>query len=150
MNNATLAQIAALPTMSLAGIKQKWRDLYNADPPSAFNRAHLVNKLIYRLQELAWNGDTVALEKKLEIMSRYKLGASGRSERKTRIKRPLVGTKLIREYKNEEHHVTVLPDGFDYKGIKYRSLSRITEVITGTCWSGPSFFGLVERKSNNK
>jgi hypothetical protein len=36
----------------------------------------------------------------------------------------------------------VLADGFDYRGQKYNSLSRIAKVITGTVWSGPVFFGL--------
>ena len=33
-------------------------------------------------------------------------------------------------------------DGFDYKGERYRSLSEIARMITGTRWSGPLFFGL--------
>ena len=38
--------------------------------------------------------------------------------------------------------MTVLDDGFDYRDIRYASLSRIAREITGTRWSGPLFFGL--------
>jgi hypothetical protein len=38
--------------------------------------------------------------------------------------------------------VTVLEDGFEYEGERYRSLSRIAKLITGVHWSGPRFFGL--------
>ncbi len=38
--------------------------------------------------------------------------------------------------------MTVGEDGFDYRGARYASLSRIAREITGTRWSGPLFFGL--------
>ena len=52
------------------------------------------------------------------------------------------GTRLMRQWQNRTHHVTVLADGFDYEGARYRSLSAIARRITGTPWSGPAFFGL--------
>jgi hypothetical protein len=33
-------------------------------------------------------------------------------------------------------------DKFIYAGRAYRNLSQIAEEITGTHWSGPTFFGL--------
>jgi len=59
-----------------------------------------------------------------------------------RVKRPAVGTKMIREYPGVEHHVTVTRNGFEYQGRTFRSLSHIAREITGTRWSGPLFFGL--------
>ena len=38
--------------------------------------------------------------------------------------------------------MTVLEEGFDYRGTRYRSLSQIARAITGARWSGPLFFGL--------
>lgn len=52
------------------------------------------------------------------------------------------GTRLLREWQGQTHHVTVLAKGFEYSGKTYRSLSAITRQITGTAWSGPQFFGL--------
>ncbi len=49
---------------------------------------------------------------------------------------------LVREWRGAVHQVTVGEDGFDYRGAKYASLSRIACEITGTRWSGPLFFGL--------
>jgi len=62
-----------------------------------------------------------------------------------RVKRPAVGTQLIREYQGTEHHVTVIRNGFEYHGRTFRSLSHIAREITGTRWSGPLFFGLTRR-----
>jgi len=52
------------------------------------------------------------------------------------------GTRLLREWQGQTHHVTVLDHGFEYVGKSYRSLTAITRLITGTPWSGPQFFGL--------
>ena len=39
-------------------------------------------------------------------------------------------------------------EGFEYKGERYRSLSEIARLITGTRWSGPLFFGLKQSQKN--
>jgi len=52
------------------------------------------------------------------------------------------GTRLLREWQGQTHHVTVVTDGFEYDGTTYRSLTAISRQITGTAWSGPLFFGL--------
>lgn len=52
------------------------------------------------------------------------------------------GTRLLREWQGQTHHVTVLAQGFEHRGQTYRSLTAIARHITGTAWSGPLFFGL--------
>ena len=39
----------------------------------------------------------------------------------------------------------MLPDGFEWGGTKFRSLSAIAREITGTNWNGYAFFGLTRR-----
>jgi hypothetical protein len=58
----------------------------------------------------------------------------------------VTGTKLLREWDGVEHTVTVLKDGFDWQGRKFKSLSAVARGITGTRWNGYRFFGLRERK----
>ncbi len=55
---------------------------------------------------------------------------------------PMPGTVLTREYKSETIQVTVLPNGFDYEGEVYRSLSAVAKAITGSHTSGFLFFHL--------
>ena len=59
---------------------------------------------------------------------------------------PVVGTKLIREWDGVAHTVTVLKDGFEWGGQRYKSLSAVARAITGTRWNGYRFFGLREWK----
>jgi hypothetical protein len=44
--------------------------------------------------------------------------------------------------------VEILPDGYAWQGARYRSLSVIARMITGTSYSGPKFFGLLARKDS--
>ncbi len=56
-------------------------------------------------------------------------------------RRILPGTRLLREWSGDTHEVLVTDQGYVYRGTTYRSLSAIAQVITGTRWSGPKFFG---------
>jgi hypothetical protein len=55
---------------------------------------------------------------------------------------PKPGTRLVREWRDEVYLVNVQPNGYEYKGGRYKSLSQIARLITGTRWSGPLFFGI--------
>ena len=54
------------------------------------------------------------------------------------------GTVLVRDYHGQRYTVTVVPDGFNWQGTTYASLSAIPRAITGTAWSGPRFFALAQ------
>ena len=50
----------------------------------------------------------------------------------------------LREWDGIEHTVTVIKDGFDWQGRKFKSLSAVARAITSTQWNGYRFFGLRE------
>jgi hypothetical protein len=56
--------------------------------------------------------------------------------------RPIIGTRLVRMWRDSRHEVTVIQGGYEYQGRRYRSLSAIAKAITGTHWNGRAFFGL--------
>lgn len=145
MNNEIVAQIAALQTMPFSQLKKKWREVFDTEF-NGLNRKWLVSRLAYRIQELALEKDIGSLERRLDALAKTRLGNDLKSERKRAIHRPLVGTRLVRDYRGIEYQVTVLADGFAFDGRKYKSLSRIAQIITGKAWSGPAFFGLVGKE----
>jgi len=55
MNDSVFAQLAALRTAQVADLKQKWRELFDREPPP-YNRRFLESRLAYRIQELAYGG----------------------------------------------------------------------------------------------
>jgi hypothetical protein len=61
------------------------------------------------------------------------------------------GTRLLREWQGETHEVIAESSGrFLYRGQTYRSLSAIARAITGTRWSGPTFFGVATNRQAKK
>ncbi|HSZ12076.1 MAG TPA: DUF2924 domain-containing protein, partial [Rhizomicrobium sp.] len=59
------------------------------------------------------------------------------------------GTLLVREYKDEMHRVTVLVEGYSWRGKTYPTLSAVARAITGTNWNGYVFFGLRNEGKGN-
>lgn len=146
MTDTVLAKIAALKTTPIKELKQKWRDLFETEPP-LYNRRFLEHRLAYRIQELAYGGlkpETIKLLRKLG--EELDGGDPAVRRRRPSQDRPVAGTRLIREWQGVEHCVTVLNDGFEYQGCPFQSLSAIARQITGTRWNGWVFFGLKNRK----
>lgn len=141
MTTSVLKEVAALPGLSTGDLKAKWRVLFDDDPPP-YNKSFLVRRLAYRLQELAHGGLSETTRERLKKLANEE-GTPPRQQVKTfQGDRPVNGTRLMREWKGVEHCVTVLEDGFDYEGRKFRSLSAVARAITGTRWNGKLFFGL--------
>jgi hypothetical protein len=146
MNVSVLTQLAALKGASASVLKARWRELFETEPP-AYNRRFFESRLAYRIQELAYGGLSRETLERLRSMAKQ-YATRDAAERKVRpVHRPIVGTKLIREYQGIEHCVTVRVDDFDYLGRPYKSLSSIAREITGTKWNGWVFFGLKNHQS---
>ena len=136
-----LGRLAALRTLPTAELKAQWRELFAKEPPP-FNRPYLQSRLGYRIQELAYGGLEPETRARLEALGEQLDGGNVVLRRVRADSRPLAGTRLVREHAGVEHTVTVLPDGFEWEGRPYRSLSAIARAITGTRWNGWAFFGL--------
>jgi hypothetical protein len=140
MADPVLAQLGALKTAPVGALKQKWRELFETEPPP-YNRRFLENRLAYRIQELAYGGLTAETIERLDALAHELEGKPGKRRRGLE-RRPTAGTRLIRTWKGVEHSVTVRTEGFEYRGKPYGSLSAIVRQITGTRWNGLVFFGL--------
>lgn len=53
---------------------------------------------------------------------------------------PAAGSQITRKYKGRTITVTVLADGFEYLGDRYRSLTAVAKAITGSHMNGFRFF----------
>jgi len=134
------AQIQNLGTLGSEELDQTWRALFGCERPRRVCGDLLIKALGYRLQEEALGGLKPSTRRLLERWGK------NRSERDplaelagTRLK---AGTVLVRQWHGVTHRVTVLDDGFDFDGERFRSLSEIARKIAGVRWSGPLFFGL--------
>ena len=140
MSDRAAREIAALQAMETPDLRARWEQAFKRPPPKRISRDLLLRALAYHVQEQAEGGLDKAARRRLAGLADPK-GDGDRPSRPT-APRPRPGTRLIREWRGEVHHVSVLEDGFDYRGERYASLSQIAREITGTRWSGPLFFGL--------
>ena len=140
-----LARLAALKEMTVGELKGQWETLMGSAPPNN-SRQFLQQRLAYRIQELTYGGPSKPVIRLLDALADE---VEGRKVRKSVIsdpRNPVIGTRLVREWDGMEHVITVMKDGFDWQGRRYKSLSAVARDITGTRWNGYRFFGLRERK----
>jgi hypothetical protein len=149
MESSLLGQLADLERHSLASLRARWRQLFRSDPP-AYGRQLLVRRIAYRIQELAYGGISADCRRELEKLVQE--GGDGRNDNGGVIQKALKpnsthtppGTRIVREWRGRLYEVVVAESGFEFDGARYRSLSAIAKMITGTHWNGPAFFGLRE------
>ena len=146
MNDSLVARVAALKTSPTPDLTQMWREMFLTEPPP-FNRRFLETRLAYRIQELALGGLRRETIKRLEKLGEQLDGGKPDVRRRRTDGRPLAGTRLIREWDGQRHEVVVHVDDFEYAGQRYKSISRIAMVITGTNRNGWTFFGMSAGRS---
>jgi hypothetical protein len=140
------AEIARISSLAPEPLRWRWRAVFGRRPPPDLS-THLLGRMIaWRLQEQAFGG----LDRKSLTFLDGLARQSGSPRRRLK-----PGTVLVRDHQGQRHTVTVVPDGFDWQGTTYPSLSAIARAITGTAWSGPRFFALAQRngtpvRSNHK
>jgi hypothetical protein len=140
-----LARLAALKAMSVNELKTEWQALFDAPAPNN-SRTFLESRLAYRIQELIYGGPDKQTRRLLDLLADEVEGTLTRKAQIADPRNPVVGTKLIREWDGIAHTVTVLKEGFEWGGQRYKSLSAVARAVTGTRWNGYRFFGLRERK----
>jgi hypothetical protein len=134
---SALAELAVLDRSSLA---KRWEAAFEVPAPRGCQATLLRHAL-------AWHVQMQALRKG----HKGRQGGPDKSRSATQALKQATssstvtlspGTRLLREWQGQTHHVTVVERGFEYDGKVWRSLSSIARSITGTAWSGPAFFGL--------
>ncbi len=142
--HSVLRQLATLETLSMEQLHEKWRDLYGGEPPR-YKRQFLIKRLAYRIQELFYGGLSEAAKTRLQqvarddSVARVESRTSGVAQGQADI---LPGTRFVRIWKDRRYEVLAHPNGFEYDGRMFRSLSAVAREITGTRWNGRLFFGL--------
>lgn len=133
------AQIEALRHMTLDQLRETWTRSFGEAPPGQ-GKDLVLKRLAWQLQARSLGGLSPDMRRRIQRLH----DAFERDPRYT--PSPTLdlppGAVLTREWRGALHRVQVLEDGFAYDGKRFDSLSEIARRITGTCWSGPQFFGL--------
>ena len=124
--------LEALPTMSKPRLRKLWQEQFGTPPKPKLCMVLMRPVLAYRIQEGIYGaGPKAALH---QHIPKHTISDAAKPRYKQ-------GTRIVREWKGKVHEVAVTPEGYEYRGEIYKSLSPIANRITGTRWSGPVFFG---------
>jgi Protein of unknown function (DUF2924) len=129
-----------LDTRSDDELKEHWRNLYGTEPPGKIHRSLLIPAIAYRMQENALGALKPSARRHLMRVAGN--APDGRQAQSYPSLSPKPGTVLLRDWGGVTHQVKVLEDAILFRGKRYKSLSEVARVITGSRWSGPLFFGL--------
>ena len=121
-------------------LKNRWRSLYGTNPPQKIHRSLLIAAVAHRVQENALGALKSSVRR--HLMQAANNPATSRPSPHHPSVRPKAGTVLVRDWGGITHPVKVLEDGILFRSKRYKSLSEVARVITGSRWSGPLFFGL--------
>ena len=141
-------RIAALPKLDKVALCDLWKQIFNASPPSQLRKDLMIPIVAHRLQEQVFGSLSAGNRSRLLHLSRAFERDSDSTIPSARQIRP--GTRLVRQWRDQVHLVNVEANFYEYQGARYRSLSEIARLITGTRWSGPLFFGIKNEQTGSK
>lgn len=156
--------VAALEQMTVGQLHDRYVELFGESVRSR-HRHYLIRRIAWRLQANAEGGLSERARRRAEELAdeadvrvtppRAATVANGQrslgSSMTLRLpvakdsRLPGVGSQITRTYKGRMITVTVLADGFEYLGERYRSLTAVAKVITGSHLNGFRFFGLEDK-----
>ena len=145
----------ALQNLTVSELHQKYGELWKEEARSR-NRPYLIRRILWRLQanregdltERARQRATeLADEAEVRTTPPRKLGPRKKQGHRATgglrdVRLPPIGSSFTRDYKDTRVVVNVVEGGFEYDGERYKSLSAVANVITGTHTNGFRFFGL--------
>jgi Protein of unknown function (DUF2924) len=152
-------EVAQMRGMTVVELQRKFAEVHG-EQPRGRNKDWLIKRIAWRLQaneegglseralrraaEIANDADLRLTAPRATIQAVASNVQSGDSVVSIMLdpRLPMPGTLITRKYKGRAIQVKVLRDGFEFEGEKYKSLSAVARVITGTHWNGFHFFGL--------
>lgn len=158
MTKTVAAEVARLEKMSVSQLAKRFEQVFGEECRSRHKR-YLIRRIAWRMQANSEGGLSERARKRAEELAddaeirvtppREKETMSG-DARPSTIKMdsgrdprlPPAGNWIEREYKGRTIRVLVVADGFEFEGVRYRSLSAIAKAITGSHINGFLFFRL--------
>lgn len=137
-------ELARLAVLNRPGCLDLWKTWFGCEAPrylsAVFMRKALAHEVQCRLLGRMAAADVRALRsiasgKRSVVRSAPVLSA---------------GVHLVREWNGRTYQVEATKSGYVMDGKTYKSLTAIARRITGANWSGPRFFGLVNRSIRNR
>jgi hypothetical protein len=155
-------EVAAMERTTVDQLRARYAQVFG-EPTNGRHKEWLIKRIIWRMQANA-EGDLSerARRRAMELANDADLRTTAPRQRRpaadaedrtkivaTKVRANtdlLPGTVVKREYKGQMIRVTVLTEGFEYHGERYKSLTAVAKAVTGKHWNGFHFFGLRKKR----
>ena len=151
-------EVAALRAMTVGQLCEKYAELFG-ELARTRHKPYLIRRIAWRLQAIAEGDLTERARRRAEELAddaevrvtpprgfdpRLRPGAASATQSivSTDPRLPAPGTAIVRHYKGQTLRVLVLPDGLEFDGNRYKSLTAVAKAITGSHCNGYRFFNL--------
>ena len=138
--DSILREINALQFCDKSDLDKRYEELFGK-PPRCRKMQILRSEIAYKIQENYYGELDAEHKSKLDETA----AALGKDDgwRRKKPKGYLPGTRIVKTWHGKTYEVTVRSDNmFEHDGELFKSLSAVARKITGTRWSGRTFFGL--------
>ena len=135
---------ARLAVLDRAGCLDLWKTWFGCEAPRYLSAVFMRKALAHEVQCRLLGGLPAADIRALRSV------ASGKRSVVRSAPVLSAGVHLVREWNGRTYQVEVTKSGYVMDGKTYRSLTAIARRITGANWSGPRFFGLVDRRDGQQ
>jgi len=123
VSDSMIERLSPLCGLSKGALSRLWQELFQSRPPALIQKGLMVRIIAYRLQERTLEGLSAASRRRLLDLAHQFQSNANASPAAVRAVKP--GTRLIRQWKERTHVVTVESNCFEYGGSQYTSLSQI-------------------------
>jgi hypothetical protein len=130
--------VTMLDSITSDELRRLYQQVLETKPPSRASRVFLMGNIVWTQQ--------VQARKQNPTVLRSQLIKRAMPSRQKKVNHYKPGTRLVREWHGVTYEVVVTDDGYLWQDRVYRSLTAIAREITGANWSGPRFFGLLNKK----
>lgn len=150
-------EVESLAEMTVGELREKWVEVWGEACRSR-NKDFLRKRVAWKIQANAYGGlSQRALERARELADETLLkirdvpapgeARRGRAARPGGDKRlPMPGAVITRVYNGKKIVVSVLDEGFEWDGQKFKSLSAVAKAVTGSHWNGYHFFDIKPKR----
>ena len=124
MNNISVTkQVVELEYKSAAELRGIYNNLFPDTANCNARKEHLIHKIAYLIQELAYGGLDELTKLALEEPVSKNIFV------KTKHSNLVAGTKICKEYQGIMHQVEVISDGFEYQGKNGKVFLRLQQKL---------------------
>src|SRR3984893_7721580 len=110
--------LARLSEVTIFELRGEWRRFHRMPPPMRLSGDLLIRGILYKLQERAYGGLSLATARKLEQAGADSLSRGSVTPAPPISLRP--GTRLVREWRGVTHMVLIHADGIEWRGQRFR------------------------------